>query len=54
MKMVDGRIITKMRLFYKDVVLSIMVLDEVTNEIKPGGTYIGSVFTGIQFKDHEN
>ena len=54
MKMVNGRIITKMRLFYKDVVLSVKVLDQVTNEIKPAGTYVGTVFTGIQFKDHEN
>jgi hypothetical protein len=38
--MVSGRIVTKMRLFFTDIELE--------------DIYFGSVFMGIQLKDHEN
>jgi len=52
MKMASDRIIRKMRLFYKDIELSVMVLDDTRKETS--GTYVGRIFTGIQYKDHTN
>jgi hypothetical protein len=54
MKMVSGRIVTQMKLFYKDVELDVKRWDPETGKEGDFEKYSGSVFTGIQFKDHEN
>ena len=54
MEMVSGRIVTQMRLFYKDIKLDVKRWDTETGEQGEFEKYSGRVFTGIQFKDHEN
>ena len=54
MEMVSGRIVTQMRLFYKNIELNVKRWDTETGGQGEFEEYSGRVFTGIQFKDHEN
>jgi len=54
MKMVSGRIVTQMRMFYEDIELNVKRWNKETGLPGDDEKYVGSIFTGMQFKDHEN